>query len=243
MIDVAALRREERDFWGHESQVDERLVDVWGAESQVDEGLVDVWGAESQVDEGFVDVWGAESQVDEGFVDFWGAESQVDEGFVDFWGAESQVDERLAGNGRRVAGAAVDQAIVVAGAITVLGFGLGVHGFVRGVVAALLAFAYFTVAIGHWGQTAGARMVSVRVTQADHDETPPGFKSAAIRAAVPALPVMFLTLGGVRGVWSVLSVLSMLALCLYAGIFRNRQRRGLHDKAAGTIVVPVPPVT
>jgi uncharacterized RDD family membrane protein YckC len=233
MIDVAALKQQEQDFWGHESQVDE--------------GLVDIWGAESQVDEGFVDFWGAESQVDEGRVDFWGAESQVDEGRVDFWGAESQVDEKFAGNGRRVAGAAVDQAIVVAGAVTVLGFGLGVQGFVRGVVAALLAFAYFTVAIGHWGQTAGARVVSVRVTRADHDETPPGFKSAAIRAAAPALPVTLLTFDGVLSVlsvWSVLSVLSMLALCLvYAGLFRDRQRRGLHDKAAGTIVVPVPPGT
>lgn len=241
MIDVAALKQEEQDFWGTESQVDERPVDFWGTESNVDERLLDFSGAESNVDAGLVDVWGAESQVDDGFVGFWGAESQVDQGFVDFWGAESQVDERLAGNGRRVAGAAVDQAIVVAGAVTVLGFGLGVHGFVRGVVAALLAFAYFTVAIGHWGQTAGARMVSVRVTQADHDETPPGFRSAAIRAAVSALPVMLLTLGGV---WSVLSVLSVLGLCLvYAGLFRDRQRRGLHDKAAGTIVVHVPPGT
>ncbi len=244
MIDVAALKQEEQDFWGHESQVDEGLVDLLGAESQVDEGLVDFSGAEWNVDERPVDFWGAESQVDEGFVDFWGAESRVDEGFVDFWGAESNVDERLTGNGRRVAGAAVDQAIVVAGAVTVLGFGFGLHGFVRGVVAALLAFAYFTVAIGHWGQTAGARIVSVRVTQADHDETPPGFTSAAIRAAVPALPVMLLTLGGLRGVWSVFSVLSVLALCLvYAGLFRDRQRQGLHDKAAGTIVVHVPPGT
>ncbi len=193
MIDVAALKKEEQDFWGHESQVDTGLVDVLGAEWQVDEGLVDVWGAESQVDERLVDFSGAVSNVDAQPVDFWGAESQVDERPVDFWGTES-VDERLAGNGARVAGAAIDQAIVLAGAVTVLGFGFGLHGFVRGVVAALLAFAYFTVAIGYWGQTAGARIVSARVTQADHDETPPGFKSAAIRAAVPALPVMLLTL-------------------------------------------------
>lgn len=229
MIDVAALKQEEQDFWGHESQVDTGLVDVLGAEWQVDEGLVDVWGAESQVDERLVD--------------FSGAVSNVDAQPVDFWGAESQVDERLAGNGARVAGAAIDQAIVLAGAVTVLGFGFGLHGFVRGVVAALLAFAYFTVAIGYWGQTAGARIVSARVTQADHDETPPGFKSAAIRAAVPALPVMLLTLGGLRGVWSVFSGLSVLACLVYAGLVRNRQRRGLHDKAAGAIVVHVPPGT
>jgi uncharacterized RDD family membrane protein YckC len=153
-----------------------------------------------------------------------------------FWGAESHVDERLADNGPRVVGAAIDQGIVLAGSVIVLGFGFGVHGFARVVVAALLAFAYFTVAIGHWGQTAGARIMSVRVTRARHDDTPPGFTAAAIRAAVPALPAMLLTHGGV------LSVLSVLALCLvYAGLFRNRQRQGLHDKAAGTIVVHVPP--
>jgi hypothetical protein len=64
--------------------------------------------------------------------DFWGIEPHLDERLVDFWGTESHLDERLAGNGRRVAGAAIDQAIVLAGAVTILGFGLGVHGFAQG---------------------------------------------------------------------------------------------------------------
>lgn len=98
-----------------------------------------------------------------------------------FWSAELHVDERLADNGPRVGGAAIDRGIVLAGSVIVLGAAFGVHSSARVVVAALLAFACS-------------------------------------------------------------ACLSVLALCLvYAGLFRNRQRQGLHDKASGTIVVHVPP--
>ncbi len=154
-----------------------------------------------------------------------------------FWSAELHVDERLADNGPRVGGAAIDRGIVLAGSVIVLGAAFGVHSSARVVVAALLAFAYFTVAIGHWGQNAGARIMSVRVTRAGHDDTPPGSKPAAIRAAVPALPALLLTHGGVLSVFERARPVPRLR----AGLFRNRQRQGLHDKASGTIVVHVPP--
>jgi len=97
-----------------------------------------------------------------------------------------------------------------------------------GWAVALLAFgaAYTIVPTARWGQTLGKVAVGTRVV-AEADGSLPGWRRAAIRWAVPGfvgrLPYV--------GIWFSLAVMASLVL--------DDRRRGLHDKAAGTIVVRV----
>lgn len=86
---------------------------------------------------------------------------------------------------------------------------------------------YTVVPTALWGQTLGKVALGTRIV-AEEDGSLPGWRRAAIRWAVPGivgrLPYV--------GLWVSLAVMASLVF--------DRRRRGLHDRAAGTIVVKVP---
>jgi uncharacterized RDD family membrane protein YckC len=95
--------------------------------------------------------------------------------------------------------------------------------------------AYQVVCVAVWGRTLGKAAVGTRVVR-EEDRGPVGWRAAIVRWAVPAVPTMALAAvsdpGGVVGL--------LWAIVVYSGILRDGQHRGLHDQAAGTIVVHEP---
>lgn len=91
---------------------------------------------------------------------------------------------------------------------------------------ALLIFgaAYTIVPTAVWGQTLGKVAVGTRVV-ADSDGSLPGWRRSTIRWAVP----------GLFGRLPYIGIL--ISLVVTASLVVDARRRGLHDKAAGTIVV------
>ena len=86
------------------------------------------------------------------------------------------------------------------------------------------------------GQTLGKMLARIRVVKA-RDGTLPGWGASIIRYAVPSLAVWLIEvamslLGRSDSFWVV-----FLLPAFYLTAALDRQRRGLHDKAAGTIVV------
>jgi uncharacterized RDD family membrane protein YckC len=85
---------------------------------------------------------------------------------------------------------------------------------------------YLTVFVATLGRTLGAWIMGVRIVRID-DGMVPGWSKAGIRALLPvalqAIPVIGLALMGV----------------MYLTALFNPRRQGLHDRAAGTIVVTV----
>jgi uncharacterized RDD family membrane protein YckC len=90
-------------------------------------------------------------------------------------------------------------------------------------IAMALWFAYEVPAVAATGQTLGKRLVGLRVTTVEGN--PVGFGRAIQRWAIPGLPMMIWP-------WGHLVQLVDAAWCLW-----DRDRRCLHDKAAGTVVV------
>jgi uncharacterized RDD family membrane protein YckC len=90
----------------------------------------------------------------------------------------------------------------------------------------LFGAVYTVVPTALWGQTLGKIAVGTRVV-AEADGSLPGWRRSAVRWAVPGfigrLPVV--------GLWVSMAVMASLVL--------DPRRRGLHDRAAGTIVVKV----
>jgi uncharacterized RDD family membrane protein YckC len=87
-----------------------------------------------------------------------------------------------------------------------------------------VAFVYETLMIGMLGRTVGKIALGTRVVRAA-DGGRPGWTEATMRALVP------LSLGAIPRVGIVLGVL------VYSMALWNPLRQGLHDKAAGTLVV------
>jgi uncharacterized RDD family membrane protein YckC len=88
----------------------------------------------------------------------------------------------------------------------------------------LLAAVQEIVLVASSGQTVGKLLAGVRIQRLDG--TPPGWKSSALRAA-PLLLVIFPVVGG-----------ELLMLLVYLWTLGARDQRGLHDRLAGTRVVP-----
>ncbi len=86
---------------------------------------------------------------------------------------------------------------------------------------------YETVFVATRGRTLGAWMMAVRIVRID-DGAIPGWSKAGIRALLPmaaqAVPVIGIFVMG----------------AIYVTVFFNPRRQGLHDRAAGTIVVAAP---
>ena len=94
------------------------------------------------------------------------------------------------------------------------------------VVVAVFGAAYTIIPTALWGQTAGKLAVGTRVVS-DVDGSVPGWRRSGIRwlvsEGIGRLPYL--------GIWVSVVVLGSLLL--------DPRRRGLHDKAAGTVVVRV----
>jgi uncharacterized RDD family membrane protein YckC len=91
-------------------------------------------------------------------------------------------------------------------------------------VSAVVAVTYHTVSIAVWGRTVGKLVTHVRVVRAD-TAGPPGWWYAGIRALVPAVAGAIPQVG------------TFLVLPIYLLALFDPRRQGVHDKAAGTIVI------
>ena len=148
----------------------------------------------------------------------------------------SPVDDevaQLASVAQRVGGALVDGLLISMVVVVPLLLGLVEVDTLQGELPAAIALGLFlfgaiytVVPTALWGQTPGKIAVGTRVV-AEEDGSLPGWRRAALRWAVPGvagrLPYV--------GLWVSLAVMASLVL--------DARRRGLHDRAAGTIVVRV----
>jgi uncharacterized RDD family membrane protein YckC len=94
------------------------------------------------------------------------------------------------------------------------------------VVVTIITFAYATALVAAWsGQTVGKRAARIAVVSAV-DGSPVGWGRAAIRAAVP-----------LAAVWIPWGIGGLAVLVVYGWMLFNPRRQGLHDLAAGTVVI------
>jgi uncharacterized RDD family membrane protein YckC len=133
---------------------------------------------------------------------------------------------------RRIGGLALDEIIIVVPVAVVavaLGFtptGTPSARWVLGLIVAVtaVAFVYETAMIAVWGRTVGKFATGTRVVRRA-DGGRPDWWAAVMRSLVP------LTLGAIPQFGLFLGAM------VYAQAFWNPLRQGLHDKAAGTLVV------
>lgn len=138
----------------------------------------------------------------------------------------------VAGVGQRIGGALIDGLLTSMVIVVPLLLGLirietlQQQRISAGWAFALLVFgAVYTIApTALWGQTAGKVAVGTRVV-AEADGSLPGWRRSAIRWAVP----------GFLGRLPYVGIL--VSLVVTGSLLLDPRRRGLHDKAAGTIVV------
>jgi uncharacterized RDD family membrane protein YckC len=139
------------------------------------------------------------------------------------------------GRWRRLIAAIIDGLIVyvVTWVVTtpVLGFGTMYEGSLArrtlaNLIAAIVAFLYYVLQHGRWGQTPGKRAMSLRVVRAD-DGGAISYGQAAWRLLFEYL--LSLATCGVGGLVDV------------AWILWDRRRQALHDKVARTVVVRAEP--
>lgn len=99
------------------------------------------------------------------------------------------------------------------------------------VVLSVLPAVYEFVCYGAWGLTAGKRVMGLRVARySDGDR--PTWNQAAIRVLVPLAPA---AVG--FAVTAVAQMMSILQIAVYLWAVVDPLLRGLHDRAAGTIVL------
>jgi uncharacterized RDD family membrane protein YckC len=91
-------------------------------------------------------------------------------------------------------------------------------------MAAGVGLIYNWALVAMWGQTLGKRIMRIRVVAVDGGRV--GFQQAGIRAIVPT--AVQLVPWGVGGV---------LSIVVYLWAIMDAHRQGLHDKAAGTLVI------
>ncbi len=143
---------------------------------------------------------------------------------------EDRVDD-LASVGQRIGGALIDGLLTSMVVVVPLLLGLVnlddlQNRISAGWAFALLVFgaAYTIAPTAIWGQTLGKVAVGTRVVT-DADGSLPGWRRSTIRWAVP----------GLLGRLPYIGIL--ISLAVTASLVLDPRRRGLHDKAAGTIVV------
>lgn len=138
----------------------------------------------------------------------------------------------LAAPVRRLAGFLVDQAIFVvifviilsrSGLTTSAGFANPVYDR-SALILFVMELVYPVVLVALLGQTVGCMVARVRVVAQD-DAGVPGWGRALRRVAVANLPGLVPVLG------------LLFTLVCYGWMFRDPRRQGLHDKAAGTVVI------
>jgi uncharacterized RDD family membrane protein YckC len=133
--------------------------------------------------------------------------------------------------GRRVLGALLDGVVIgVPLALALLPFALPSGKltdnqlFIAGVASAVLSVIYHTVAIAVFGRTVGKLALSCRVVRSD-DGGRIGWSAAAIRALIPSIAAALPGIG------------ILLLVPVYGLAMVDQRRQGMHDKAAGTLVV------
>ena len=117
--------------------------------------------------------------------------------------------------------AAVLTAVVAAGAIDLESSSLETFPTQLIAVTLVASLVYETAFIAVRGQTPGKMVLGIRVVRTV-DQAVPGWGPAFIRWAIPVAA----------------SIVPFGALVVYLWLLWDRRRQGLHDKAAGTIVVP-----
>ena len=95
-------------------------------------------------------------------------------------------------------------------------------------VFVLLATAYNTVSVALWGRTLGKLLARCKVVRVDTGG-PTGWWYAAIRALVVAVA------------WAIPYLALAAAMVVYGYAVVDARQQGLHDKAAGTLVVAAHP--
>jgi uncharacterized RDD family membrane protein YckC len=96
-------------------------------------------------------------------------------------------------------------------------------------VFVVLGAVYNTVGVALWGRTIGKMVVRCRVVRVDTGG-PTGWWYAGIRALVVSLA------------WAVPYIALAAAMVVYGYAVLDPRQQGLHDKAAGTVVVAAHPV-
>jgi len=141
------------------------------------------------------------------------------------------VDDEIAEPWRRLVGFVIDWMILVMIAlilVSVLRIDLGEGDALRLpaavlIVQGLVAAAYYIGFTVSRGQTPGKMLMGTRVVMERTGQIP-GLRPSAIRWVVP-------------GVFAFLPGISVVAAAIYGWLLFDRRRRGLHDKAAKTVVV------
>ena len=135
----------------------------------------------------------------------------------------------LASPTRRLAGFLIDYVVITAAAVIAIAiFGVRSAGVTVSVL--LVNTVYVVGATTIWGRTVGKLVVHTEVMRRD-GIAPPGFRVALIRYLVVALALPLRYFGGFSG-W--------LGVCWTIAVYSpilGRDRRGLHDRAAGTDVI------
>jgi len=105
-------------------------------------------------------------------------------------------------------------------------------------VGIVAVFVYNAVVIGAWSRTLGQRVVRVHVAMLDGAERAT-VVAAVVRAGVVAAGAIALfggrAIGGPVGV-TIGTIGAVFGLAVYIPIF-GEERRGLHDRASGTVVL------
>jgi len=134
---------------------------------------------------------------------------------------------------RRFVGFAIDWTILVLASlavVSVIGIDLGDENALRlptsvRLVQGLVGAAYHVGFIASVGQTPGKMLIRTKVVS-ERTSRIPGLGSSALRWVVP-------------GVFVFLPGVSVISVVIYGWLLFNTLRRGLHDKAARTVVVRV----
>jgi len=147
---------------------------------------------------------------------------------------EEDRSEELASVGQRIGGALVDGLLTSMVVVVPMILGLvdveEFDGSLPGpMLAGLFLFGalYTIVPTALLGQTLGKIAVGTRVVT-EADGLLPGWRRSLVRWALPGLAGRLPVIG--LGV----------SLAIMASLIWDRRRRGLHDRAAGTIVIKVP---
>lgn len=143
----------------------------------------------------------------------------------------------IAGPGRRLVGFAADEVIWSAFAVTAMAStGLGTDLTPVSVASSILLFAYRVVPVAIYGRTLGKVVAGTRVVRAS-DRALPGWRSAFVRWLVPSLPWTAVALLGTPAGARVAALVATTVI--YGALLLDASRRGLHDRAAGTVVAIV----
>lgn len=147
---------------------------------------------------------------------------------------EQQDTQELATVGQRVVGALVDGLLTSMVVVIPLILGFVELDDFDGTLPApiliglfLFGAIYTIVPTAVWGQTLGKIAVGTRVVT-EADGALPGWRRSAVRWALPGLAGRLPVIG------------LFVSLAITVSLLLDPRRRGLHDRAAGTIVVKVP---